>query len=152
MQSQQEPDFRQYRRNLPHWRARGSAYFITWRLHRRQQPLCDAECDAVVQALRFFDGKRYRLLAAVVMADHVHALVQPLEGATPEATVHSWKTWTGRLMCRKFGRCAPVWQDEYFDRVVRDQRELEATQAYIEGNPVRECSEGGEYPWLCRPA
>ena len=152
MQPCQEPAFRQYRRSLPHWRASGVAYFVTWRLHPRQEPLCDAERTAVVQALRFFDGTRYRLLAAVVMPDHVHVLVQPVEGATLEGTVHSWKTWTGRLMCREFGRRAPVWQDEYFDRIVRDRRELEATQDYIEGNAAREEGTGGEYPWLCRPA
>lgn len=31
-----------------------------------------------------------------------------------------------------------VWQRGYYDRVVRDDKELDATRRYIENNPLRE--------------
>ncbi len=43
-----------------------------------------------------FDAQRYRLLAWVVMPNHVHVLFQPLPGWTMAKIVASWKSFTGR--------------------------------------------------------
>ena len=47
----------------------------------------------------FFDGQRYRLLAWVVMPNHVHVLFQPMEGWTVAKIVASWKKFTARKIC-----------------------------------------------------
>ena len=52
----------------------------------------------VQDALLCFDGVRYRLLAWVVMPNHVHVLFQPLEGWTMARIVASWKSFTGRRL------------------------------------------------------
>ena len=52
---------------------------------------------AMVQAaLLAFDNQRYRLLAWVVMPNHVHALFQPLDGWEAAKIVASWKKFTAR--------------------------------------------------------
>lgn len=53
----------------------------------------------VQKALQFFDGKRYRLLAWVVMPNHVHVLFQPMTGWTVAKIVASWKKFTARGIC-----------------------------------------------------
>jgi len=53
-------DFNIYRRHLPHWRMQGAVYFVTWRVHPKQTELRDFERTLVADALRHFDGKRYR--------------------------------------------------------------------------------------------
>jgi putative transposase len=50
----------------------------------------------VQAALQFFDGQRYRLLAWVVMPNHVHVLFQPMTGWTVAKIVASWKKFTAR--------------------------------------------------------
>jgi hypothetical protein len=50
-----------YRRNLPHFRAAGAVYFVTWRRCSCQADISGKERDDVVAALRWFDGSRYRL-------------------------------------------------------------------------------------------
>ena len=45
--------------------------------------------DLVANALRFFDGDRYRLDAWVVMPNHVHALMQAKPGHGLQRIVHS---------------------------------------------------------------
>ena len=47
-------------------------------------------------SLLFFDGQRYRLLAWVVMPNHVHVLFQPVNGWTVAKIVASWKKFTAR--------------------------------------------------------
>ncbi len=55
---------------------------------------------AMVQgSLLAFDSQRYRLLAWVVMPNHVHALFQPMAGWTVAKLVAAWKKFTARKIC-----------------------------------------------------
>ena len=141
-------DFLVYRRRLPHWRMTGAIYFVTWRLHRLQAELSPEERSRVVSALRHFDRERYVLLAYVVMNDHVHTLVNPLGGYRLQDIVHSWKSFTTHILQRADGRRASLWQDEYFDRIVRDEAELVEKAQYIINNPWKRWPEIAEYPWV----
>ena len=117
----------------------------------------------VQNALLFFDGQRYRLLAWVVMPNHVHVLFQPINGWTVAKTVASWKKWTARKICDYLrnaqGSCRdrqspdwhseappirrlafpgePVWHREYWDRYMRDTNHLTQAIDYIHQNPVK---------------
>ena len=54
--------------------------------------LKDARVAEVVQdALLHFDGERYRLLAWVIMPNHVHAVIETLPGFPLDGVIHSWK-------------------------------------------------------------
>ena len=55
--------FASYTRHLPHWRLKGAAYFVTWRLAKGHPDLTVEEREIVWNALRFFDGVRYVLAA-----------------------------------------------------------------------------------------
>ena len=111
-----------YHRRLPHWRADEATYFVTWRLAKSQAELAAGERDVVAAALKHWAGKRYQLAAFVVMNDHVHALLSPIAPHRLEEVIHSWKSFTANRMQRDHGRRGAVWQDEYFDRIVRDQK------------------------------
>ena len=134
-----------YRRRLPHWRADDAIY--SWRLAKAQHDLEPAERDLVASALAHFEGRRYRLTAFVVMNDHVHALVSMMEPYRLEDVVHSWKSFTANRMQRDHGRRAHVWQDEYFDRVVRDEKELMQKFDYIQHNPWTRWPKLEAYNW-----
>ena len=58
--------------------------------------------------------------AYVVMNDHVHVLVQPSSDHRLEEILHSWKSFTANQLRQASGRRGTVWQDEYFDRVIRN--------------------------------
>ena len=96
-----------------------------------------------------FDADRYRLLAWVVMPNHVHVLFEPMDAWTVARIVASWKSFTGRRIAqymdsemsqagawrsRAGGR---VWQREYWDRYIRDESHLRAATEYIYQNPVK---------------
>jgi Transposase IS200 like len=88
------------------------------------------------------------LAAYVVMDDHVHALLTPLATYELKGILHSWKSFTSRQMQRRHRRFGRGWQDEYFDRIVHDDRELAEKQKYIIANPWKRGSEMESYLWV----
>jgi putative DNA methylase len=86
-------------------------------------------------ALLNFDGVHYNLGAYAVMPNHVHALVQPLETESMTLLLHRWKSYSARQLQRMAGANGTVWQEERFDRIVRDEYELRTFHEYILGNP-----------------
>jgi REP element-mobilizing transposase RayT len=92
--------------------------------------------------------RRYWLAAYVVMDDHVHVIVRPAGDRRLEAIVHTWKSYTANQMQRVFARQGAVWQDESYDRIIRDGREFDETLAYLGNNPQRRWPEVEHYPWL----
>jgi type I restriction enzyme R subunit/putative DNA methylase len=91
--------------------------------------------------LLIFDLQRYRLLAWVVMPNHVHVLFQPVAGWTIAKIVASWKKFTAHKICDDRrdggdGTDGPVWHREYWDRYIRDQRHFEQVVEYVHLNPV----------------
>ncbi len=127
------------RRNLPHWQAGGSIYFVTFRTAGLD--LNRAARELVLDACRHFDGQRYTLWAAVVMPDHVHLLLQPHDIEQGKwwplsSILHSLKSFTAKEINKLLHRQGSVWQDESFDRIVRDEEEFLEKWNYIRNNPV----------------
>lgn len=92
--------------------------------------------DVVERALLHAAGTRYELFAWVIMPNHVHGLIRQPEESRLSDVVHGWKSWTAKEINRVRGASGPVWQREYFDRYMRNERHFFATVAYIEANPV----------------
>ena len=100
--------------------------------------LRDASNAAIVRtALEHFDGERYRLIAWVIMPNHVHALVEQVEGWRLGDVVRAWKTYTAKAVNVQRGGAGSVWAKDYFDRFIRDEAHFQNTVRYIEENPVK---------------
>jgi REP element-mobilizing transposase RayT len=95
----------------------------------------------IADALRFFDGSRYELLAWCVMPNHVHVLIHLMRGSDLSRVVHSWKSYTSHQIGK-----GEIWQAEYFDRIVRDARELRRVIRYVRGNPTKAGLR--DWPWV----
>ena len=99
-------------------------------------------------ALRHFDGRRYEIYACVVMDDHVHVMIKPLKDDRLQQLIHSWKSFTAHKFRQDDVRKVPIWQEEYFDRIVRDEKEFLDKAQYILNNPLKIWPEMEEYPWV----
>lgn len=82
------------------------------------------------------DGKDYRLLAWVVMPNHVHLLVEIWQKPLAQL-IKDWKGYTARSINRVLGRSGKLWQDDYWDRHIRDEDHYRKVVHYIEANPVK---------------
>jgi putative DNA methylase len=93
------------------------------------------------------------------MPNHVHALVQPLKSASLSRVLHQWKSYSARKLqgTESVPGAGAVWQDERYDRIVRNEYELRSFHDYILGNPAAARLKLGSYvvgegqaQWLAR--
>lgn len=91
----------------------------------------------VANALKFFDGDRYHLFAWCVMPNHVHAIVMPLGKHKLAEILYSWKSFTSKEANKILGRTGKFWQQEYYDRLIRDSNEYEYSIDYVLKNPEK---------------
>ncbi|MFP4070168.1 MAG: transposase [Opitutales bacterium] len=90
----------------------------------------------VADALRFFDGERYRQHAWVLMPNHVHALFTLDRERTLDGVLHSWKSYTAHKVQEDPAAPKPLWQEDYFDRIIRNEAHFARTLRYIRRNPA----------------
>lgn len=94
----------------------------------------------------------------VVMPDHIHGILLLKDGKVissenndpemPAAQIHivpgslgaivrAYKSTVARLVnFNRFSDGGPLWQRNYYERVVEDERDLERIRAYIRSNPI----------------
>jgi len=87
------------------------------------------------------------------MPNHVHVVVEPIEGHGLGGIVHSWKSFSAKEANRTLGRIGPFWHKDYFDRFIRDEGHLGRTVEYVENNPVKAglAATAADWPWSsCR--
>lgn len=98
--------------------------------------------DLVSDAIRFRDGKAYDLISYCIMPNHAHLVCTPLEklaetyyGLTE--ILHSLKRHTAREANKILQRSGSFWQDESYDHLIREDKELERIVKYVLYNPVK---------------
>lgn len=109
----------------------------------------------VADALRFFDGQRYALTAYVVMPNHLHTVLQPLLNPKVgamwglDSLLHSIKSYTAQESNKHLGRKGEFWQREYYDHLIRDERDWTRCVEYTLNNPVTAglCEVPEAWPW-----
>ena len=71
------------------------------------------------------------------MANHVHAIVRPLdsESQSLENLIGTWKQFSSGKINKAQGTKGDLWQDESFDRIIRDEEHLWRVIQYIGRNP-----------------
>ena len=105
--------------------------------------------EMVRDALLFFAGQRYDVIAYVVMPSHIHWVFRPRAEwvatlptgpryqSPRERITHSVKRYSGYRCNLALDRQGPFWQTESYDHWVRDTAELERIIRYVEENPVK---------------
>jgi len=134
------------------------AYFVTICTHRRQPILRSSQLRQIIEDTwsRLPEGfPNLELDAFVVMPHHVHfvamlhardgvgaALGPPAQGAPRRAPtlgdiVRAFKSIAARQTNQlRDSPGEPVWQRNYYDRIVRDEEELGRIREYIANNPL----------------
>ena len=101
----------------------------------------------VENALTFFDGQRYRLLAWAIMPNHVHVMIEQVEGYALGGIMHSWKSFAAKKINSVRESKGSVWSPDYHDRYVRNVEHYEYAVNYIEHNPVKAGLVGRAEDW-----
>ncbi len=130
--------------------------FITFTTDHRWRLPPEAR-DIVLECCLKENGHKFDLHTAVVMPDHTHLLLSSLRDVNglnfslPQI-MHAVKGTSASKVNVLLGRSDPVWQEEFFDHVLRSNESLVEKADYICQNPVRAglVNAAGEYRWLWR--
>ena len=121
---------------IPVWIKSGTrvVYFITLCVKGRKQVLTNpATFRAIV---KFCEGNtNWRMSAAVIMPDHLHALVSPCVNRDQKVTQFS--AGLKRSIPRNDSTSPWEWQHGVFDRLLRRGEFTESKWFYMRENPVR---------------
>ena len=145
-------NFNIWRGRLPHWRADGVSYYVTFR-HRRE--LSEPECSVLFSALLRPQGKKWEIELLCVVPEKSELIVKVVEpdGAEgPELSdiVEKAKSRAGKAIIKKSGERFPPFYSESYDRIVRDEDEMATLwEAILSSAPDRGlCEEPDEYQFL----
>ncbi len=75
--------------------------------------------ESVADSIMFGAKKDYELHAWCVIPNHVHLLLRPKRGQRIALLIQALKSVTAHNVNKLLGRSRPVWEREYFDRIVR---------------------------------
>jgi REP element-mobilizing transposase RayT len=104
---------------------------------------------AVADTLRYFDGKRYRLLAWCIMPNRVHVVFKIFPAYGLADIVHSWKSFSAKRANKILNVAETFWQREYYDHLIRDQAQLFRAIRYVAANPEKANLKNWEWVWVC---
>ena len=85
--------------------------------------------------LKFFDNKRYILISFVIMPNHIHVIVTPIQNYELSKILQMWKSYSAREINKKLNREGTLWQSESFDHIIRSPEQLRKVIKYIKDNP-----------------
>ena len=96
----------------------------------------------VQDSILYRDSKFFDLYAYCIMPNHLHLvfrhLIQDEKKEYPITDIlRNFKRYTARKCNKVLNRSGAFWQAESYDRVIRDQKELENTIRYTLNNPVK---------------
>jgi valyl-tRNA synthetase len=149
-------DLHRTSRRLPHWEKGGSTYFVTFR--SKNTTLNERERQITLDACKHWHGERAIIHRVVVMPDHVHIVLTPLRLNEKEwhplnKIIGGIKRHAAKTINEARGATGSLWQDEYFDRLIRNEMEFEEKLEYIWSNPRRAglVADPAGYPFQWRP-
>jgi putative transposase len=147
-----EPELSIKHRRLPHWTLDGSTYYVTFRIASTM--LTAPERRIVLDHIRSGHGEFYDLAAAMVMPDHTHLILKPRKDVNFSRIMKGIKGVSAHRLNLLRGTRGTIWQDESWDRVLRDMAEFEQKLQYMIDNPVKAgfTKNGEEYDgWYFNP-
>ena len=90
----------------------------------------------VEEEIRRYDGTHYILSAFVIMPNHVHLLLCPLEGYTLTSIMHTLKRISSYRIRKLLSTTdSSVWRRESFDCLIRSALQHRKVREYILNNP-----------------
>ncbi len=93
--------------------------------------------DVISAAIVYSNGDRYNLHAWCVMPSHVHVIVEPLGNHELSDIVQSWKSFSAQQANRFLNRRGGFWHREFYDRIIRSNREYRHQIEYVKQNPLK---------------
>ena len=169
-----------YRRHLSHWRQEGATYATTfhtldalpqhclrelkqlradWEQRHPEQRSDEAWLSYAQQFSRRANAwldeghdERYHCAAYAIMPNHCHLIIRPFAGQDLETLLKGIKGAAARGVNKQLGQSGDsLWQQESYDRIIRDSKHLRHALDYLLDNPGK-AGLGEAFGWRCHVA
>lgn len=110
-------------------------YFVTMCVRDRRNVLANSQVFDAIKAT-IPELRKWHVLAGVVMPDHAHWVVSPVEDR--DLSVGDFSHGFKRLLRKSLGSHPWEWQRGCFDRLLRSDENLQRKWIYVMDNPVRQ--------------
>jgi REP element-mobilizing transposase RayT len=96
-------------------------------------------CRIAIQAIRKSTDEGWGFGDSVIMPNHIHLLMRKVSdsGLSLKQALERLKGRSSRQVNQAINRRGRLWQEDWFDRWMRDEAELKRTIQYIRNNPVK---------------
>ena len=133
--------------NLRRFHEDGYIYFITNVTYKRQ-PLLIANVDLLEDALTACKSRcGFDLIAWVMMPDHFHLIIDPGETHISSILQRIKMSFAAQYRRRHRMHSGRVWQNRFWDHIIRDQEDVNRHIDYIHFNPVKHGQVGKPLNW-----
>lgn len=114
-------------------------YFITICTYNKSDILTkNGIADIIIDSLKWFiDTSNIIFLGFVIMPDHFHWAFALEEGYALDNIVRRYKTFTGKRIKELLYSKIKIWQNGYYDHLLRDMKDFKVKLNYMHNNPVR---------------
>ena len=140
---------------MPNYRrlySDGACYFFTLVTHQRR-PIFNTSSLPHLKASLLSATMRmpFRIPAIVVMPEHLHCLWLLPSGDSDHS--RRWQfikaSFTRRLKRAENNICLPIWQNRYWEHLIRDEAHFQRHLDYIHYNPVKHgyVTRPFDWPW-----
>jgi len=137
------------------WSAPEHSYFITASTFHRQpifvDPVC---CQIVFDRIDWLEKEgKLEYCCCIIMPDHIHLVIELESGGTLRQVMQSLKGYTALKINQQRHQRGHVWQEQYYDHLIRNEEDLRSTITYCYENPARMglVQNAGDYPfWRCK--
>ena len=97
---------------------------------------------AVIEALEYYQNKRYILLSYCIMPNHVHTVFQLQKESNGEIyslakITQNWKRYSAKQINNILNKEGSLWQAENYDHIIRNEKEFAFYIEYTLENPVK---------------
>ncbi|MEZ6115054.1 MAG: transposase [Pirellulaceae bacterium] len=101
------------------------------------------------RSILHFHDKRYEIGCFAIMANHCHLVMRPFESIELEDELRPIKSITARFINRHERTTGATWQQESYDRIIRNEEHLYRVVQYISRNPKNAgVPQGQWHRWL----
>jgi putative transposase len=135
--------------------SQNGAYFVTICIQNRTINICDSPIKEIFYKCWLELPNHYDNIILdefIVMPNHVHGIIfidndsvgaglRPARSSKPAKNlfeiVRAFKSFSSREYNKRYGlQGNRFWQRNYFERVIRNEKELKAIREYIRNNPM----------------
>jgi len=89
------------------------------------------------RSILHYHAERYQVGCFVVMTTHCHLIIRPSENLKLEDEVGAIKSVVSRFINKHESTSGSLWQQESYDRIIRDEEHLYRVVQYIGANPAK---------------